>query len=184
MGSKILFFPSKEMERQQTPGNDERLQPDSVYKFRIQRQLLAFIIAFFEDHLEGFHAEERDMDEHENPYAYFLIGQMAEKYAVWFETLCLPDKTGERVQGPWKVQDFIRCYDGQPQKVLKELVESQGYTDAEQYLRELTEWFKVNSTQEESRSGSRDSILTIPMGVHVIHKEIMAAMNRTMQKSA
>jgi hypothetical protein len=172
------------MERQQISGNEEKLQPHSELKYKIQRQLLAYIIAFFEDHLEGFHAHEADMNEHENPYAYFLIGQIAEKFAVWFESLCTRDATGEKVQEPWTVREFMTSYEGQPQRVLQELVEPLGYTDPEEYLRELTEWFRVNPVQEESRVQSRDSMLRIPLGIHVIHKGIMAVMNKTQRKSA
>lgn len=184
MDSTYLFYLFQSMERQQISGNEEKLQPHSELKFKVQRQLLAYIIAFFEEHLEGFHVEEDKMGVHENPYAYFLIGQIAEKFAVWFELLCSRDATGEKVREPWTVREFTARFDGQPQNVLKELVEPLGYTDAEQYLRELTEWFKVNPTQEEPPVPSRDSMLRIPLGIHVIHKGVMAVMNRNQRRSA
>ncbi len=172
------------MERQQISGNEEKLQPHSELKYKIQRQLLAYIIAFFEDHLEGFHVEEDQMGEHENPYAYFLIGQIAEKFAVWFELRCSRDVTGEKVQEPWTVREFTACYEGQPQKVLQELVGPLGYTDPEEYLRELTEWFRVSPTPVDPDTVPRQSILRIPLGARMTHDEVMNLINTAIRNSA
>jgi len=179
------------MEQQRFPEN-EILRLNSETKFKIQNQLLAYIIGYLEDHLEGYHAELRKMTVHENPYALFVIEELSEKFAVWFDGFCFENKTDDGIsRRPLTVNTFMDRYHEKPEKVLEEVIAHLGYQSTEEYLRELEEWFKVRPASDESQSVPGDSMslilrggLTIPLASRMTRERVMALVEITRSKSA
>ncbi len=171
------------MEYERFSGNDEMLVPGSEVKIHIQNQLFGYIIGVLEDRLEGYHAQLGDMTVHENPYALFLIEELSEKIALWFEAFCsdeIPPSTRETVLSlPKTVQNFYQTYNNQPEKVLTEVIAHRNYSDVEEYLRELVQWFKVKqSPPDESQEVMRES-LVVPMRVHFTREAVSGIISKS-----
>lgn len=171
------------MESMRSSGDEQQLAHDSMVRLRsklkIQRQLLEYLIGYFERGAGGQTEKEKAdlFSERGSNSAIFLIDSISERFAVWFESLCgTGDVFDDEENGSdfMSLEEFEAEFSGAPRRVL-EAVLAQSFVgdheDIDEYLQELLEWSKVKPPSDPFGEQTLQR-LVVPIQAHVTTKSV------------
>ena len=131
---------------------DEMLVAGSLGRCKIQGQLITALVGY----LKNDFSSPDPQSEEDNLVAYFVLREISDHFAKWFDSLCSKKDDG----GKMTKNQFMERYDASPHNVLQDFLSFYQYNQPQDYLVEL--WIKYNKTYnpDESQELSTASILS------------------------